>query len=592
MALKSLYDFLDLKPYFEGQRVHYFHKACNELCKEFAPHADGVYPEELIECRRPNEPLEVKEYRKKVWVPKTKPTFTRLVSALSKIRRSSDWSVKYPKGEGFSKIAEGELLADYAEKNFPYFQSVTNWVFSVLLKPYLVDPNDVVLVMPLNADNIQENEYLKPYPYIFDSCHVLEYIEGEKALLVNPQGCYYSGGTQRRPTMEKGKSFYIVDKLVIERWDQVNGKGDYDITYSYPHGLDTVPFFKIGAVISETEGSHFLYESRIAGVLPDLNEAVREYSDLQAAKVCHIFPERWEFTQNECTDCKGTGRRTNPHGDGDTTCLTCGGRAYTVSGPYSKIIIRPTNNAVESGGNIPNPPAGYVEKDVEIVKLMEASVKQHIYDALASINFQFLEQTPLNQSGTAKEVDKEELNNTVHAIAEDLVRVMDQIYALMAKYRYKGLYSSEEIDKMLPAIAVPEHYDLLSSQFMQEELGKAKTDKLNPVIISSMEIEYASKRFAEEPEVKDFLSLCLKLNPLPNITEDEKMSMLSNKGITQESYVISSNIIEFVQRALEEDSNFPKSKLSEQKAKMTEYAQAQIATTNPATAIVANMNAA
>jgi hypothetical protein len=588
MDYKSLYSFPDLKPYFDGQKHHFYYKDCVELCNKFAPHSDGVYPEELIECRRPNEPEEVKEYRKKIWKAKTKPTFSKIVSSLSKIRRSSDWSIKYP-DEQLTKIVEGESLEQYCEKDFPFFQSITNWVFSLLLKKYLTDPNAVVLIMPLETEGVPETQYLRPYPYIFDSCHVLEYEDGERVVLVNPEGCYYYTG--RKQTAEKGKSFYIIDKTVIEKWDQVNSKGDYNITYSYQHSLETVPFFKIGAVIKEAEGSHFLYESRIEGILPDLDEALREYSDLQAAKVLHIFPERWEFTQNECSDCKGTGKRPNPGGEEQLTCARCTGRGYIAAGPYSKMLLRPQNN-VEGAGNIPNPPAGYVEKDVEIVKLMEASVKQHIYDALASINFQFLEQTPLNQSGAAKEVDKEELNNTVHSIAEDLVRVMDRTYKLNAYYRYKNLYPFDEIDKMLPTIPVPEHYDLLSSQFMQEELGKAKNDKLNPVIISSMEVEYASKRFAEEPEVRDFLSLCLKLNPLPNISEDDKMSMLSNKGITLENYVVSSNIIEFVQRAIEEDKEFANKTLQEQKTKMLEYAKAQILENNPAQAIIANMNAA
>lgn len=598
MAIKSIYNIVELKPYFEGDRRHHFYKDCVSICNKFAPHADGIYPEELIECRRPNEPEEVKEYRKKIWKPKTKPTFTKILSSLSKIRRSADWSIKYPV-DTFGRIAEGEKLEDYCEGDFPYFETVTNWVFAVLLKKYLTDPNGVVLVMPLDTEMVSKTEFLQPYLYIFDSCDIYAYEEGKQAIFKNPEGCYYTSGRSRN--MEKGKSYYIVNDVVIEKWDQVNSKGEYDIVYSYEHGLGMTPFFKIGAVICSNDGNQFLYESRIDGILPDMDEAIREYSDLQAAKVLHIFPERWEFTQNECTTCKGLGKRRNPAwfqgcADSIPTDITCDApgcnNGYIAAGPYSKLLIRPVNNALESGGSIPNPPAGYVEKDVEIVKLMEASVKQHIYDALSAINFQFLEQVPLNQSGTAKEVDKEELNNTVHAIAEDLVRCMDRSYKLIAYYRYKNLYSLDEIDNMLPTIAVPEHFDLLSSQFMQEELGKAKTDKLNPVIISSMEVEYASKRFMEQPEVRDFLSLCLKLNPLPNIPEDDKMSMLSNKGITQENYVISSNIIEFVQRAVEENPNFPKLKLTEQKAKMSEYAKAQIASSNPAQAIIANMNAA
>lgn len=583
MALQSIYNFGDLKPYFEDGKRHFYYNKCKELCDKFAPHADGVYPEELIECRRPNEPLEVKEYRKKIWKPKTKPTFTKIISSLSKIRRSSDWSIKYPQ-EGFDRIAEGEKLEDYCERKFPYFDSLTTWVFAVLLKKYLTDPNACIMVTPLKTEGVLETEYLKPYPFVFDSCDVIEFIDGESAILNIKEGCTYESRQGRGVYSNPGKSYYIVTKEVIERWDQIDNKGNYTIVSSYVHSRPVMPVFKIGAIIAEAEGNHFLYESRIEGIIPDLDEAVREYSDLQAAKVLHVYPERWEFTQNECGTCKGLGRRRNPlwfDGCNESTptevpCDAQGCRnGYIAAGPYTKMYIRPTNNALEGGGSIPNPPAGIVEKDIEIVKLMEASVKQHIYDALASINFQFLEQTPLNQSGTAKEVDKEELNNTVHAIAEDLVKTMDRVYRLIAMYRYKTLYPND-IDKMVPAIAVPEHYDLLSSQFMQTEIDTAKKSKMNPIIINAMEVEYSGKRFMDDPEIKDRLELVLQLDPLPNVSMDDKMGMLSNSTITKETAVISDNIHAFVQRAIEENPEFPKLEVRDQKAKMLEYAKAQI----------------
>lgn len=570
--------YTELTPYFKDGQRHFYHKRCCEKADDFAPHADGVYPQELIECRRPNEPEEVKEYRCKIWKAKTKPSFSKILNSLSKIRRSSDWSIKFPPAEDFPLIAQGESLEDYTEKSFPYFTSLTNWIFSVLLKKYLTDPNGVVLVHPLeSADQLT---YVRPYPEVFAAWQVIEYIEGESAILEIAEGCMYVVGRSRK--MEKGRSYYVVNKLVVERWDQINTKEEFEIVSSYVHNLNMLPAFKIGGVVCEANAHSFLYESRISGVLPDFDEALREYSDLQAAKVLHIFPERWEFTQNECTDCKGTGRRTNPTGDDIINCTTCKGRGFVAAGPYSKMLIRP-GNAMEGGAAIPNPPAGYVEKDVEIVKVMELSVKQHIYDGLAAINFQFLEQVPLSQSGTAKEVDKEELNNTVHAIAEDLVAIMDKIYRLTAWYRYGTLYPSPEVlDTMVPSVAVPEHYDLLSSTFMQTEVDTAKKANLNPVITSAMEVEYAGKRFVNEPEVRDRLSLVLQLDPLPNVSEDSKMSMLSNRGITQDTYIITSNIQSFVQRAIDEDPDFSERPLKEQKAKMQAYAQEQIAAADAA----------
>lgn len=566
-----------LKPYLTGSKCHYYHKKTIEKCKAFEPHADGCFPEHLIGCRRPNEPSEVKDYRKEIWVPKTKPTFTRIVSSLSKIRRSPDWSIKYPDLKQFSKIREGESLEDYCEKNFPYFESVTNWVFSVLLKKYLTDSNAVVLIMPLSIE-VGATDFVRPYPLIFDCCDVIEFKAGELAVLNNPLGCTY---TVKGGKMEVGKSYYVVDRTAIIKYDQTDSKGTMAADMTYEHGLNLLPCFRLGGIVCETEGNNFLYESRINGILPELDEALREYSDLQAAKVLHIYPERWEYTQHECAICKGTGKRQNPGWyagcDSNTPAqLLCDNtgcnNGYIASGPYSKLLIRPSN-ALEQGGTIPNPPAGYIEKDVEIVTVMERGVEKHIYDGLAAINFQDLAQVPLAESGIAKQTDRDEQNNTIHAIAEDLVKIMDQIYKFTAYYRYKGLYTFDEIDEMLPVIPVPEKFDLLSMANMQTELNTAKTGKTNPVIVNAMEVDYASKRFNTDPSIRDLVALTIKLDPLPNISEDEKMSRLSNKGITKETYIISSNINEFVQRAIDEDKDFPGKPLKEQKVVMLKYAE-------------------
>jgi hypothetical protein len=565
-----------LKPYFVDKKRHYYYDKTMKKCKAFDPHAEGYYPTELIECRRPNEPLEVQEYRKKIWVPKTLPSFNRILSSLGKIRRSADWSIKFPELGEFTKIREGESLEDYCENNFPYFESVTNWMFSVVLKKYLIDSNSVVLVMPLETV-VRETDFLKPYPLIFECCDVIEFKYDDHAILNNPLGCTY---TTKKGVTEIGKSYYYVDNVTITRYDQIDSKGNLDPVSTYEHGLNILPCFKLGGIVCETEGHNFLYESRIAGILPELDEALREYSDLQAAKVLHVYPERWEFTQHECSVCKGTGQRRNPLWfDGcdanipiQTPCDAGCHNGYIASGPYSKLLIRQPST-IEGGGSIPNPPAGYVEKDVEIVKLMDESVRQHIYDGLAAINFQELAEVPLAQSGVAKTVDRDEQNNTIHAIAEDLVKIMDSVYKVVAFYRYKGLYSFEEINRMLPQIPVPEKYDLLSITNMQTELNSAKTGKTNPVIVNAMEVDYASKRFNTDESVRDLVSLTLKLDPLPNISEDEKMARLSNKGILPETYIVSSNITEFVQRALDEDPKFAGLPLKDQKAILLDYAK-------------------
>lgn len=574
---------LELKNYFgiEIKYRHCFYEKSVEKADAMLTHAEGKYPCKLLDERRPNEPLEVMEYRKKIFVPKTKPYFGKIVSSLQKIRRSSDWSIRY---EGdFPKIPEYETLKDYCELYYPQFTSITNWVFSVLLNKYLTDPNAVLFCYPKQVGG-EENKYLEPVISVIDSVHVLDYVYQDYAVMVNPSGCWYETTKGKFP----GKSFYVVTTERITRYDQTDGRGTLTPVLDYLHELGELPVYKIGAVICDSNADKMLYESRISGIIPEFDEAIREYSDLQASVVVHLYPERWEFTQQECANCNGTGKRRNPlwH-DGcsaETPCdLPCDNKAcrngYVVAGPYSKMMIRPPAS-IEGQGNIPNPPAGFIEKDVEIIKEQRSSVNDHITNGLASINFEFIATTPLSQSGVAKEVDKDELNNTVHSIAEDLVRCMDWGYWMIARYRYRLVYNEEQIAEMLPHIAVPEKYDILSSAHLEEQLKNLKTSKANPAIINAVEEEYANKAFNNDPSVRAEVSLVLELDPMANVSEEDKMQRLSNKGITLQTYIISSNINQFVQRAIEENKGFEEMETKDQKVIIAKYADEQIEASN------------
>jgi hypothetical protein len=169
---------------------------------------------------------------------------------------------------------------------------------------------------------------------------------------------------------------------------------------------------------------------------------------------------------------------------------------------------------------------------------------------------QFLSDVPLVESGLAKGVDRDEASNFVHSVAEDLVNSMEQISYNVSILRFGVQHSEAEIEEMQPEITVPENFDLFSIKLDEEELQNAKTNKLNPAIINEMEIEYANKKFAGKQEIQQKLSAVLTLDPLANVSEDDKAMRLTNNGITQEDYILSCNINSFVERAISENNNF------------------------------------
>lgn len=559
----------ELKAYFTDKRKYYYCDKARDKEKEMRVHADGIFPGCLIEERRPSESEEVLKYRKKIFKPITKPYFGKIENTLQKIRRSSDWSIKYPDAS-FDRVMEGEKMNDYAEHNYPEFESLTNWAFSLLLRNYLIDANALVVVAPLTLPD-DATDYLEPVATIFNSCDVIDFADGDYAVIENKVGSTRYRGSDGKP----GRSFYVITTEWVWRYEATDGRGNYAVTFEHQHELEMLPVFKLGGIVIDVYGTHSLYESRIAGILPQFDEALREYSDLQAAKVLHMFPREWEFTQNECLACKGSGTRIdntqNP--PCNVECKACEGRAYIASGPYSKMLVRP---AAADQQQVPNPAAGIIQRDSKIIELQETSVDGHIYKALAAINFEFLTAIPLNQSGTAKEVDKDELNNMVHSIAEDIVRIMDKVYYWIALYRYSALYTPEQIYEMLPQIAVPEKYDILGAAYYQEQMKGIIDSKLNPAIRNAMEITFATKAFNSEPKVAEEVALILSLDPLAGIGEDDKMSRLSNNGITQLDYVVSSNINKFVAELVEKDPKFVELDITKQKEAVYKLGKSQM----------------
>lgn len=545
-----------------------FYEKSKKLYTAMRMHANGEVPTQIIEERRPSESPDTKDYRVKIYVSKTKNPVSKVLQSLSKIRRSADWSIDYPT-ERPAVIIEEESLENYCEKNYPGYDSVTNWVFSDLLKANALDANAVVAVLPMSFD-VAENEYYKPIAIIFHSDQVLHFDEhsGEAVLRSKAKSRF---ALENNLEVE-GSVFYVITKTVIERWEQT--KDGYSRVAQQLHTLGEMPAFRLKGVFVEQIDSTVLRESRLAPMLPSLTEAAREYSDLQAAKVQHMYPLFWYYDTKECTSCKGVGKTPDKNGP-PKVCGTCNGTGKVKFSPYAHIAVDPPRLGESAP---PTPPAGYVSRDVEIIKHQDESVKQHLFEALGSVNMQFLDQTPLNISGEAKSVDREELNNFVYNFAEDLVYAMDKVYYFINEWRYSVVVPDRVKRKaMLPRIAVPQNFDLLPTGYLVDEIKKAKEAKINPFIIATLERDYATKQLYTKPELADQIDLYFKLDPLAGFTVDEKMSLLSNRGITTVDYVVSSNITAFIKRAIQEEKNFTLKKLSEQRDVIYRYGREKIA---------------
>lgn len=543
-----------LSPYFKGNK---FHDAYKETVKQYLDlkvHVDGEYPREIIEEARPNEPDHIKKFRQIIFAEITLPPTGKVLTTLGKIRKSQDWMIKFP-DENPSIIKEGETLKDYTETGYPNYGSMTKWAFDVLLKQQEVDANAVCVTMHDLTVPVQAGEYLKPYPYIFNSNQVYDFRPNDYAILLSSETCTYKIGDVEQ---HNGKVFYVITTTQFLRYHQSGSAFDFELKYEFNHNIGKLPAWRLAGQYWKSVGSMPLFRPRIYPMVPFLKEAVREYSDLQAGVIQHLYLEKWEYEGQDCKTCSGTGKVKNAEGN-TVKCKAknCNGGKMIQSPYQTKTVKRPSVD--DPSGPIAPPFMGYVDKPVEIIKIQDERIERHVFKALAAVNMEFLAQSPLATSGESKKYDQDGANTFTYGVGEDLVGNMDKIMYFTSELRYMTVVPQPEKRKeLLPIINTPEKLDIVPSEYLINEMKIATEAGVNPVVRREMEVEYANKKFNADPAIRSEATLVLNLDPLPGISEDQKQSRKMNGGITEEDYIVSCNISLFVKEAMFEDKGFMK----------------------------------
>ena len=564
MDIQFTQDFITA--YAKRNKRHPKYQITNDWYKALKVHADGEAPGDLLTTQRPGESAHIKKYRISIYQPITKGVVAKVINSLAKIRRSEDWTINYEGKKAPTTIGKDETLQIYCEEQFPTFISLTDWLFNVGLKQYLIDPNAVILVYAQPTASATERP--QPTLTIFNSDQVLDYVEGQYAVLLSADQCSYKEGN----TVKDDGSIYIVPTgTECHIFTQASSDGKFNVeTYSHTTGM--VPVFKLGGAIQSAKQG-LLYESRISGMLPGLNSAVIDYSDKQAEKVQHVHSLMWQYQTQKCGNCKGTG--VIPQSGINAApieCPVCKGQTTVPTSPYETLVIN--SNTVGIGQNpVPTPMAGYIQKaDVALMlKALSDEVKSSINDALASINMEFLVDDA--QSGVAKAYDRDELNNFVHSIASDLVTILNHAYYMIAKTRYGYTVTDDKaIRAMCPTIPIPNKFDLLSSNYIIDELAQLRNAKVDPSVIAMLEQEFAAKKFRDNTEAQNLIAYVFNLNPLSGMNTDDKVQAIMNGGIDPLDYITSCNIVAFIKRAISENSGFTTMSETQQKAIIQKYA--------------------
>ncbi len=507
---------------------------------------ENPYFQKLIDERRPGETKKIQEHRRIIYSSITKEPFGKVINSLNKIVRSDDWKIDYSDSDTIDQ--KGENLEDYAEKNYPGFGSLTNWAYTFGLKKMLADPNGLIVTIPINFE-AATNEFLKP---------VAIYVKSENVVFYEP-GHMVAYKSSRVIDLQLGKQviqvpvYVIISTEFIWETHQIDKDGNMGLDEKLKFTEPMFPVIQNGGVIDRLINNIPIYNSFLDPMLPSSDEAAREYSDMQAEVLLHIHSTLAVIQGDNCAKCKGTGQI--PKEGGAITCGDCKGKGALSVNPYEQIVVRVRGIDKQQ---LPFPPAQYITKSTDIAKLQNERIKDHKFNALASVNMEFLAKTPLSESGVAKQVDKEELNNFVYSVAFHLVRnMLDPIYKFITNYRYALLIPN--IDKrkeLLPLIQVPEHFDLLTENNMIEQIKQAKEASIDPTIVKEMQVDYINKKFRDQTDVRKELIASIDVNPFPTSTTEEIIEMEMNRDITKEDAVTSIYASYFVQKLVEEDKKF------------------------------------
>jgi hypothetical protein len=505
--------------------------------KNFKYYSDSEYPKELIDKQRPNEHEIVKKYREETYQPVFAEVFDRVLNALNKIQRADGFYLKYPPNV-WPKISKEEDLETYLTYHFTQSKSLMNWAFQVGLKQYIIDANGVCIVWS-EAVSIP-TEYRKPLPYIINSDKILYYYENHSIVYRED---------------EKEHILYSIDKFSWSKWKRKKNNKGYELVEETPHNLGIFPGFSLGGVIEEEYKLKREYESRFKAMLPWLNVATIEFSDLRAEITQHIHSTVWIWQDEQCPTCSGVGYLIKDNDKVPCTNMRCKGGQIPVS-PFETLRIRPTKSQLGEQAP-PTPPMGYIQKQTEIAELQDRRINEMRYRSLAAVNMQFLEVMPTAQSGVAKAYDRDETNNTFYGVASDMGQIMEKIAYLCAKWRYIEIYPTDaDIRAMVPKCIVPNTFDIIGSQLIVEEIKTAKDSTLNDAVLSEMELEYIKKRFPNDVMLQNKMKDAFSLDPASGKSDEQKGYLVSNKLMSKQDAITSTYIFDFIDRAYSENENF------------------------------------
>lgn len=562
----------------EEYRHPYYEKAC-ELARAMSVHVYGEKPVELLDRARPGEDDAIKDYRLANYEPTTKASCGKAIKIVSKIFNPTLNSIIFPQGN-----ANAEKLKEYTMSYFPVYNSLTVYNKDVTLKKMIADANALMAVKPQRKPR-NEVERVKPIVVIYgcesvynwDFDHYLIFLGKER---VNDEIVYtfeyYDYLEVLKFTAKVSSDSKLTKEILVDE--------SYRHNFVSKDGENEIPAWKLRGNSIPLPDGEIVYESYFADAQAHWNLSIIHESDVLGAFIKHMNPQRYVVGEN-CAHEKeyeglpyrcinGTMRALGMASRKTYTCEKCGGSGKIASSPYEDHVLlkqkidEMTNVSVDAS-------VGYVKVPIDATKLLAERADAMVQKGSAAINMDIEDKVGENQSGIAKVYDRSAQNNTIYDIGSTMydVHFQNQFYYIN-KYMFgtEAKSSGKSVDKNLPQINKPTHFDVESIPEILAGMKAAKDAGVDRNVQQSKEITYLSRDMETNPELKKYYVAIIDLDPLYGMDQHSIDANLAKGLIYKTDAVIHANLKPFVDRAISENPTFLDLPKQDKLVKLEEYA--------------------
>lgn len=546
---------------------HSLRVEADQIRNALGVHSRKEKPTDILNAFRPNEKPEHKKYRESAYKPNTYGWFFKVLDQFEKIRTAEDWRVAWPE-------LDENLLERYVNQDYPEHDSFENWLFGFQLKNIVDDPNGLIAFLPrdikeiLDTGTTNPSRNFEPIAFYFDSTTVVDFTE-TLAVVTFPERDPGNAALERQVTM-------LFDKDEVAKvYTRRSGTQTETVVESYVHNMGYMPVIACGGLMSRKEDDRWLFDSFIAPAVPAWDEAIEGESDHKVDKALHLHPDRWRMMVERCENPRCTNGKVLDPQLGPVSCEMCEGKGYRdLKSPFGEMVVTPMKTGMNDTQLPPMPPAGYIERPIQSIRLTKELANEKIYEGLQAINLEMIGESLLNQSGKAKEYDRQEINNYVGKVAKHLVNNI-----LKPGYFFLNCWINLSLDeatreKFLPKMVVPRKFDLITTEVWMDRVSAYKKDGANPAALAEAEIKLAERQHGADSLQFKIIRDAIQLDPMYGHTPEQKLEASMSGGCSMYEYIITTKIHYFIRRAgIESQNKFYDWEYKEKVAKLVEYAK-------------------